>query len=438
MFKVAIVGRPNVGKSTFFNRVIGKNKSITSDIAGTTRDNVISVVTWNDVQFELTDMGGLDTGLRDEMASAVMAHIKNQIKRFDLILFMGDAKTGITHVDIDNFKLVRKHNIPAWLLINKADNEKLIEESNDFYRLGFKHVFFISSTQGTNVADVLDAITKQCKGHEIIEQDQQKKINIAILGRPNVGKSSIVNALVGEETVLVSEIAGTTRDAVDSDITYKDQLFTLIDTAGIRRPGKIEPSSLEHFSIMRADYAISRCDIAVMVIDSSEGITHQDQNIISIILGYKKGLIIVANKWDLVNKKEVTKEGFIYYAQNKLDYLSWATFIFTEAIHKKNVHEILNQALIIRAKQNTFVSEQDCAFWLKKVLHNHPMIGSFHGKNTKVYKMHQVATDPPHFECIVNEPKGLHFSARRYFENELRKDFDLNGVAVKFTFKKKR
>lgn len=438
MLKVAILGRPNVGKSTLFNRVVGKNKAITSSIAGTTRDSVTSIIEWNGKTFELTDMGGLDYSVEDDLVIAVSELIKSQLSGFDLILFTTDAQTGVVQTDMDNLQLVRKYEKPVWLVVNKCDNAKIEQESVDFYSLGIEQAFFISSTQGKNVAQLLDDITALIPDEQVQNLEDVDTINVAILGRPNVGKSSIVNALLGKNKVLVSDVAGTTRDAVDTELRVGEDTYVLIDTAGIRRPGKIKPRSLEQYSIMRGEYALDRAHIAVLVLDATEGITHQDQHIISKILEKKKGLIVVANKWDIVDKEAVTKDSFLKYAIQELDYLRWATFIFTSAVTGKGIQEILTQAKRIRTEQQTVIPAEDLAFWFLKVTHKHPMFGFFRSKPIKIYSVSQFATDPPRFEFLVNEPKGIHFSTKRYFENQLREHFDFNGVAIKCSYKKRR
>lgn len=437
MFKVGIVGRPNVGKSTFFNKVIGRNRSITSDIAGTTRDSVTDIVEWNGKLFELTDMGGLDNSLKEEIAQAVAVHIKNQLPRFDLLLFMVDAKTGITHVDHENLKLIRKNNIPTWLIVNKCDNDRMEDESAEFYRLGFKKIFTISSVQGRNIAEVLDELSSMVHDDDADSLDEAETVNLAILGRPNVGKSSIFNTMIGETMSQVSDTAGTTRDAVDTLITVGDTKIRLIDTAGLRRPGKIKPRSLEQFSVMRAEFAIERCDIAVVVLDSPDGITHQDQHILSQVIEHRKGMIIAANKWDLIDSNQVTKQHFINQATHILDYLSWATFIFTSAVTGEGLQAILQQAMLIRERQLQQLDAEDLNYWLKATVHKHPMLGSFRGKHVKVFEVEQTSTNPPCFTFYVNYPAGMHFSSRRYLENELRKSFEFTGVGIKLKFKKR-
>lgn len=436
--KVALVGRPNVGKSTLFNRLIGRKHAIISDVPGTTRDRLYHVCEWDDRRFELVDMAGLDFASKDlkpemrELEEGVKFQAELAISEADLILLLMDARMELLKEDYEIAKFLRSQNKPVILVANKCEDPKHELVLGEWQRLGLGEPVAVSAQNGRKTDDLLDRIIKVLKIKKNSKEDHiEQALRLAIVGRPNVGKSSILNAILGEDKALVSNIAGTTRDTIDTTFNYSDQPFYLIDTAGIRRKSKVGIRNIEHYSVLRSLKAIDRCQIAVWVIDATEPLSKQDQKIAEYILAARKGLVLVVNKWDLFQKDEHTLPQYERYLYRKLNYLTWAPIIFTSAVDKKRLSNILDQALLIQAERTKRIPTTKLNRLLEEFKTKHaPSARNHKYKQPKIYYATQVDVEPPTFTLFVNEKKSLHFSYLRYLENSLRETFGFHGTPI--------
>lgn len=426
---VAIIGRPNVGKSTFFNYIVGKRISIVEDIPGVTRDRITADANWRDRDFTLIDTGGIEPESDDVILSQMRRQANIAINLADVIIFITDIRQGVTAADEDIALMLRKSKKPVILVCNKSDSYgKEPAELYEFYNLGLGDPYPVSAANAKGIGDVLDAIYEALPTEEEKDEDNLT-IKVAIIGKPNVGKSSLVNKILGENRVIVSNIAGTTRDAIDSEFENEYGKYIFIDTAGIRRKSKIE-DNLEKYSIMRTLLAVERADVCLLMIDANEGVTAQDATIVGEAHEAGKGIIIVVNKWDEYKKENGTLEKYKKEVYNKLSYLSYAPIIFISAKTGQRVDKLFNIINNV-ANQNALRVSTSV---LNQVLNEAIAIvqpPTDKGKRLRIYYMTQASTKPPTFVVFVNDKKLFHFSYERYLVNQLRKEFGLEGTPIR-------
>lgn len=429
---VAIVGRPNVGKSTFFNRIVGQRISIVEDTPGVTRDRLYADAEWCGHSFTLIDTGGLEIKSEDVMWSHIRAQAQIAIETADVIVFMLDGKTGLTHEDYEVAAYLRKSRKPILLVVNKLDNNEQ-HLLYDFYELGLGEPIGISAGQAKGLGDVLDEIVKLTGKYETEEKEEALKI--AVVGKPNAGKSSLVNKLLGYDRVIVSDIAGTTRDAIDTRIKIGDKEYILIDTAGIRRKRSVE-EDLEQYSVMRSLGAVRRADVCLIVIDSSEELSEQDVKIAGYVHEQGKPSVVVMNKWDVVEKDTYTIEKYNRKLKEELKFMDYFIPTYVSAKTGKRVDNLIK--LAERAYENA--SRRISTGLLNDVLReailtNEPP--SKNGKRLKIYYVTEVSANPPTFVIFVNDDTLMHFSYRRYLENALRRSFDFEGTPIRLIIRNK-
>lgn len=429
---VAIVGRPNVGKSTFFNRIVGQRISIVEDTPGVTRDRLYADAEWCGHSFTLIDTGGLEIKSEDVMWSHIRAQAQIAVETADVIVFMLDGKTGLTHEDYEVAAYLRKSRKPILLVVNKLDNNEQ-HLLYDFYELGLGEPIGISAGQAKGLGDVLDEIVKLTGKYETEEKEEALKI--AVVGKPNAGKSSLVNKLLGYDRVIVSDIAGTTRDAIDTRIKIGDKEYILIDTAGIRRKRSVE-EDLEQYSVMRSLGAVRRADVCLIVIDSSEELSEQDVKIAGYVHEQGKPSVVVMNKWDVVEKDTYTIEKYNKKLKEELKFMDYFIPTYVSAKTGKRVDNLIK--LAERAYENA--SRRISTGLLNDVLReailtNEPP--SKNGKRLKIYYVTEVSANPPTFVIFVNDDTLMHFSYRRYLENALRRSFDFEGTPVRLIIRNK-
>ncbi len=430
---VAVVGRPNVGKSTLFNRLIGEPLAITEDIPGTTRDRLYGDSEWNGREFIVVDTGGLVPGEDETMARAIREQAEIAIAEADVILFLVDAKSGLVADDAAIAEILRRTQKPVVLAANKADSATRRLASLEFYELGLGEPIAVSALQGVGTGDMLDELVKPLPRAEEVGEEDDAALKLAIVGRPNVGKSSLLNALLGFERVMVSDVPGTTRDATDTVLEHEGQEIVLIDTAGIRRRGHIK-GSIEKYSVMRAIRAISRADVTLLVIDATEPLTAQDQHVAGYVQEAKKGMIVVINKWDLIEKSATTMNEFTARVRRELNFMGYVPVLFVSAQTKQRVNKIVDEALRIKQERAKRISTGKLNSVVQEALRAHPALSSG-GKLLKVKYVTQAATDPPTFVFFVNDPELVHFSYRRFLENQLRESFGYEGTPLNIVFR---
>ena len=426
---VAIVGRPNVGKSTFFNYIVGQKISIVEDTPGVTRDRVYAEAEWRGTKFTLIDTGGIEPKSDDVILSQMRQQVELAIEMADVILFITDIKQGVTEDDKDIALMLKKSHKPIVLVCNKADSfGETPPELYEFYNLGLGDPYRVSSSNAIGIGDVLDAIYEELP-KENIEQDDDLVIKVAVIGKPNVGKSSLINKILGENRVIVSDIAGTTRDAVDSEFQNEFGKYVFIDTAGIRKKNKVS-ESIEKYSVIRSMLAIDRADVCILMIDALEGVTDQDAKIAGEAHEAGKGIIIVVNKWDEYEKENGTLEKYTKDVYNKLAYLSYAPILFISAKTGQRVNKLYEMINMV-ASQNALRVQTSV---LNQVLNEAIAIvqpPTDKGKRLKIFYMSQASTKPPTFVVFVNDKDLFHFSYERYLINQLRKEFGLIGTPVR-------
>lgn len=433
---VAIVGRPNVGKSTFFNYIVGKRISIVEDTPGVTRDRIYADANWRGMDFTVIDTGGIEPESEDLIVSQMRNQADIAISMADVIVFVTDIKRGITNADNEIALMLRKSKKPIVLVCNKADNfGKTSDDIYEFYNLGLGDPHPVSSINALGIGDVLDAIYEELPKNDN-EEDDSTVIKVALIGKPNVGKSSLVNKILGENRVIVSNIAGTTRDAIDSEFENSYGKYVFIDTAGIRRKSKVT-ENLERYSVMRTSLAIERSDVCIFMIDANEGVTEQDAKIAGEAHEAGKGIIIAVNKWDEYEKDNNTVEKYKKEIYNKLSYLSYAPIIFISAKTGQRV-EKLYELINTVASQNAMRVSTSV---LNQVLNEAIAIvqpPTDKGKRLKIFYMTQASTKPPTFVVFVNDKQLFHFSYERYLVNQLRKEFVLTGTPIRIIVREKR
>jgi len=430
---VAIVGRPNVGKSSLFNRIIGERLSITDDASGITRDRIYGKTSWLNQEFSIIDTGGII--LRDEpFSKEILAQATLAIDEADVIIFVVDARTGITSNDQDVINILHKSNKPIIIACNKVDDISLQDLIYEFYSFGCEDVIGVSALHGIGIGDLLDKVISLLPKKEIKKYDDTY-IRFCLIGQPNVGKSTITNRILGEERVIVSDVPGTTRDAIDTVFTRNNQKYVVIDTAGIRKQGKIYENA-EKYAVLRAIGAMERSDIAVLVLDGTKGITEQDKRIAGYAREFYRGMIIVVNKWDLVIKDDKTMNKFTEKIKNEFLFLDFAPIIFISAFNNERIHLLLNNIDFVFTNFNRKVSTSVLNdVLLDAVLMNQPPM--FNGGRIKINYATQSDIKPPSFVLFVNDEQYMHFSYLRYIENRIRESFEFSGCPIKFILRKK-
>lgn len=430
---VAIVGKPNVGKSTFFNKIAGSKISIVEDIPGVTRDRIFANAEWCGYQFQIVDTGGLDFNKDDEINKRIIEQANLAIDLADVIILFVDGKEGLTHDDIEVATHLRRAKAPKVLAVNKLDNYE-VEKTYEFYELGLGDPIGISAEQSKGLGDLLDEVVKHLK--RVDKDDYEDAVKIALIGKPNAGKSSITNRLLGEDRVVVSSVAGTTRDAIDSPFRWNNKDYVLIDTAGLRKKAKIEPDTIERYSVIRTLSAIERCDVAVLVIDASEGITEQDVKIAGLIHEQGKPSIIVVNKWDLIENAEEKRKAFEKQFDVDLAFMRYYVTVYVSCATGQRMGQIMEKVDYVLANAKR---EIPMALF-NNVLTNAISITeppAVHGKRLKVIYGQQVSTCPPSFNIYCNNAELVENSYIRYIENSLRRAFDFKGTPIKVAFKNK-
>ena len=435
-YTVAIVGRPNVGKSTFFNRLLEQRKAIVDDISGVTRDRQYGVADWNGKVFNLIDTGGFVPQSEDIFEKEIRKQVKIAIDEANSIIFMVDVETGITDLDDAMANILRKSNKPVFVVVNKVDNGARELEASEFYSLGFENTYFLSSISGSGTGDLLDAVAADIPAESTTEADHENSLpKFAIIGQPNVGKSSLLNALIGEERTIVSDIAGTTRDTIHTHYKLFQKEFMLIDTAGIRKKSK-EKDDLEFYSIIRAIRAMDEADVCLLVIDGHKGITAQDITIFSLATRKGKGIVILVNKWDLVSKETNTARDYEKLLKQKLAPFNDVPILFISVTEKTRIFKAIELALkVYDSKMRKVATSALNDVMLKAVESYHAPV--VRGHSIKIKFVTQLPTQVPSFAFFTNFPDDIKMPYKNYLENQLRANFDFEGVPIRIFFRKK-
>ena len=434
---VAVVGRPNVGKSTFFNKIAGQRIAIVEDVPGVTRDRVCADCEWLNHRFTLIDTGGIDPRSTDPLRVQMRHQAEIAMDMADVILFFVDGKQGLTADDEDVANMLRRAKAPVLLVVNKLDSPAMLDNRYDFYALGMGDPIAISSVNMMGLGDLLDEVVHHFPPRPEETDEEDAPINIAVVGRPNVGKSTLVNRLLGQERVMVSDIPGTTRDAIDAPFEVDGRRYNLIDTAGIRRKRAIEENSLERYSVVRSLAAIRRCDVALIVIDANDGVTEQDSKIAGVVESEGKAAIIVVNKWDAVEKDTSTMEAMRKKVISDLKFMAWAPVVFLSALTGSRVQKLMtavDDAYAQTCKRVTTGVLND-VLADAQLAQQTPMTG---GRRLKIYYGTQQSTQPPTFILFVNDETLMHFAYERYLENQFRKSFGFEGTPIRFILREKK
>jgi len=435
-FTVAIVGRPNVGKSTFFNRLLEQRKAIVDDISGVTRDRQYGVADWNGKTFNVVDTGGFVAGSEDIFEKEIAKQVLVAVEEADAIIFMTDAATGLTDLDDSLANLLRRSPKPVFLTVNKVDTNERLLDATEFYSLGFDNIFFIAAASGSGSGELLDAIT------ELIVEDSSEETaemaalpKFAIIGQPNVGKSSLLNALIGQERTIVSEIAGTTRDTIHTHYNLFQKEFVLIDTAGIRRKSKVH-EDLEFYSVIRAIKALDEADVCLLLLDAEKGIAQQDLNIFSLAVKKGKGIVVLVNKWDLVSKETNTAKDYEKELKERFAPFTDVPILFISAKEKTRIFKAIEIALdVYQNRQQKIPTSKLNEVVLKAVeTHHAPVV---RGHSIKIKYVTQLPTPVPSFAFFCNFPDDVKQPYKNYLENQLRNHFNLSGIPVRLFFRKK-
>jgi len=428
---VAIVGRPNVGKSTFFNRIVGRRIAIVEDIPGVTRDRIYADAKWQNNEFTLIDTGGIEVNTEDVLLSQMRRQAELAMETADVIIFFTDAKDGLVAADHEVADLLRRSKKPIVLAVNKVDHINYQELMYEFYELGMGTPYPISSVQGMGLGDLLDAVIDEIPD-ELMEDEESDKVKIAIVGKPNAGKSSLVNAITCDNRVIVSDVPGTTRDAIDTFFSTDGKDYIIIDTAGMRKKAKIEDASLERYSVIRALTAVRRCDVAIVVLDAEQGVSEQDARIAGYVAEMGKACIVVVNKWDLIEKDTKTAEEFKNNIFSKLYFIDYAPMQFISCLTGQRVHKVLELVNEVNEKSHLHISTG----MLNDAIDDAVMMVSpptSKGRKLNILYATQVGVAPPHFVLFVNDSDLMPKSYERYLENHLRKSFDFTGTPIKIT-----
>jgi GTPase len=434
-FTVAITGRPNVGKSTFFNRMLEQRKAIVDDVSGVTRDRQYGVAEWTGRTFNVIDTGGFVVGSDDVFEREIRKQVHIAIDEADITIFMVDAAAGITSLDESMSELLRRSKKPVFLVVNKVDNHARMLEASEFYSMGFEHIFFLSSISGSGTGELLDAITKLMPAESDVIEDEVEIPKFAIIGQPNVGKSSLLNALIGQERTIVSDIAGTTRDTIHTHYNMFNKELILIDTAGIRRKNKVN-EDLEFYSVIRAIKALDEANVCLLMIDAEKGITAQDLAIFSMAVKKGKGIVVIVNKWDLIEKETNTARDYEKQLKERLEPFSDVPIIFTSVIEKQRLLKSIEMALMVfENRQRKVPTSKLNEIMLKAIEAFHPPV--VRGNAIKIKYITQLPTFAPTFAFFCNYPDDIKIPYQNYLENKLRENFDFTGVPVRLFFRKK-
>jgi GTP-binding protein len=431
---VAIVGRPNVGKSTLFNKLAGHRIAIVDDTPGVTRDRIYADADWLQYEFKLIDTGGIEPKSDDIILAQMKRQAQVAIDTADVIIFLVDGKQGLTDSDNEVATMLRVSNKPIVLAVNKVDNMKDEANAYEFYNLGIGDPIAISSGQGLGLGDLLDEVVKHFKDYETEEEDEY--IRVAFVGRPNVGKSSLINKLLGEERSIVTDIAGTTRDAIDSILETEEGKFILVDTAGLRRKSKVK-EEIERYSVVRTLAAIERSDVVVLMVDAQEGIADQDEKIIGYAHDMRKAIMVIVNKWDLIEKDDKTMNKYLDELKLSLKFMQYAPYLFISALTGQRTHKVLSMIKGCYDNYNKKIGTGVLNDVIGKALlqKEPPMIGT---KRLKVYYGTQTGVKPPTFVFFINDTTAMHFSYSRYIENQLRDAFDFTGTGIKIEYRERK
>lgn len=429
---VAIVGRPNVGKSTLYNRLIGMREAIVDNISGVTRDRLYGISDWNGKNFTVVDTGGFVHGSDDVFEAAIRSQVKIAMDEATAIIFMVDVTTGITDLDEEITEMLRRSKKPTFLAVNKVDNSQRHLEANEFWGLGFEHTYFLSSIAGGGTGDLLDAVA------DVLLPEEEKKEDLpkfAVVGQPNAGKSSLINALVGEERNIVTDIAGTTRDSIHTKYNKYEKEFLLIDTAGIRKKHKVE-EDLEFYSVMRAIRAIDEADVCLIVIDATDGLESQDMNIFSLAVKRNKGIVILVNKWDLMEKETNTARDYENELRKRIAPFTDVPIVFISALEKQRIFKAVDIAMEVYENRTKKISTSKLNDWLQEAMttKNPP---SYRGKFIKIKYVTQLKTYYPAFAFFCNHPKHVKQDYKNYLANKLREEFNFTGVPIRLYFRQK-
>lgn len=430
---VAVVGRPNVGKSTFFNKVIGRRIAIVEDTPGVTRDRIYAETEWNGIEFAIIDTGGIEPDSEDIILSQMRQQAEIAMDTADVILFLVDGKDGLTSADREVANMLRRRGREVILVVNKIDSHKLPDDFYDFYELGLGEPIPISAANMLNFGDLLDEIVDAFPKEQY--EEEEDVIKIAVIGKPNVGKSSLINELVGENRVIVSPIAGTTRDSIDTPFEKDGDRYMLIDTAGIRRKSKVT-EDIERYSVIRAVAAIERSDVALLMIDAAEGITEQDKKIAGVAHEAGKGIIVVVNKWDLIAKETNTMRDFKRKIEAEFPFMTYAPSVFISVKDHQRIDNVINMAKYVAETRAMRVpTGQLNALLQDAMMMKQPP--SDKGRRLRIYYVTQVGIKPPLFSFKINSRTLMHFSYARYLENKIREGFGFEGTSIKFVFREK-
>lgn len=435
-FTVAITGRPNVGKSTFFNRLLEQRKAIVDDVSGVTRDRQYGVAEWTGKSFNLIDTGGFVPQSEDVFEKEIRKQVHIAIDEAHAIIFMVDAATGITNLDESMADMLRKSVKPVFLVVNKVDNHNRMLEASEFYSLGFENIFFISSISGSGTGELLDAIVSLMPDEKPEETSEAESIpKFAIIGQPNVGKSSLLNALIGKERTIVSDIAGTTRDTIHTHYNLFNKEFMLIDTAGIRRKTKVH-EDLEFYSVIRAIKAMDEADVCLLLLDAGKGITAQDLSIFSLAVKKGKGIVVLVNKWDLADKQTNTARDYEKELKKRFAPFSDVPILFISVTEKQRIFKSIETALQVFENKHKKISTSKLNDVMQKAIESyHPPV--VRGNAIKIKYVTQLPTHTPSFAFFCNYPDDIKAPYRNYLENKLREHFDFTGVPVRLFFRKK-
>jgi GTPase len=435
-FTVAIVGRPNVGKSTFFNRLLGERKAIVDDVSGVTRDRQYGVSDWNGKTFNLIDTGGFVPQSEDVFEKEIKKQVLIAVEEAHALVFIVDAATGITDLDEAMADVLRRTSKPVFLAVNKVDNHARLLEATEFYGLGFEHIFFISAMTGTGTGEVLDSVTELISDEKSEETSELAALpKIAIMGQPNVGKSSLLNTLIGQERTIVSDIAGTTRDTIHTHYKLFQKEFILIDTAGIRRKAKVH-EDLEFYSVIRAIKAMDEADVCLLMLDAQKGITAQDLSIFAMAVKKGKGVVVLVNKWDLINKETNTAKEFEKALKERLAPFTDLPILFISAKEKTRIFKVIETALeVYENRKRVIPTSQLNEVMLKAIEAYHPPV--VRGNAVKIKYITQLPTHVPSFAFFTNHPDEIKEPYKNYLENQLRQKFRFTGVPIRIFFRKK-